>query len=232
MKTLNRLMALGLATIVGGIAAGCASDSAALGPTGSSSGGPEGMTSASTSPPVEELHRFVLVIHESSPGYLTHRWHSVEEFEFAHYKLQTCAERTDGRIVPASAARQRDCHAELLACVKKCMRTPLPPGFGHIRAPGRGMGAKEVYCNEQCQPAYLDCEELQERRPQELSAVDGAVDWLKRNHNLVLAGSVVTVAGVAFIVAFPPGALIALVPLTALASSEVMCEPHLAAVEP
>jgi hypothetical protein len=47
---------------------------------------------------------------------------------------------------------------------------------------------------------------------------------------MVLAGSIVTIAGVAFIVAFPPGALIALVPLTALSSSEIMCEPHLAAV--
>ncbi|WNG15074.1 hypothetical protein F0U63_10730 [Cystobacter fuscus] len=108
------------------------------------------------------------------------------------------------------------------------MRTPLPPGFGHIRAPGRGMGAKEVYCNEQCQPAYLDCEELQGRRPQEHSAVDGAVDWLKCHHDVVLAGSVVTIAGVAFIVAFPPGALIALVPLTAFSSSEAVCEPRFA----
>jgi len=86
--------------------------------------------------------------------------------------------------------------------------------------------------SEQCQPAYLDCEELQGRRPQELSAVDGAVDWLKRNHNVVLAGSIVTLAGVAFIVAFPPGALIALVPLTALSSSDVTCQPQFAAVEP
>ncbi|WP_375769933.1 hypothetical protein NR798_03325 [Archangium gephyra] len=92
--------------------------------------------------------------------------------------------------------------------------------------------AKEVYCNEQCQPPYLDCEELQGRRPQEHSAVDGAIDWLKRNHTMVLAGSIVTVAGVAFIVVFPPGALIALVPLTALSSSEAVCEPRLAAVAP
>jgi hypothetical protein len=214
------------------LVSGCASESSALGPAGSNAGAPMGMTSASASPPLEELHRFVLVIHESPQGHVTHRWQSVEEFELAQYKLQTCAGMTDGRIVLASAARQRDCHAELIACVKKCMRTPLPSGYGHIRAPGRGMGAKEVYCNEQCQPAYLDCEELQGRRPQELSAVDGAVDWLKRNHNVLLVGSIVTVAGVAFIVAFPPGALIALVPLTALSSSDVTCQPQLAAVEP
>lgn len=221
MEELNRIRTLGVAALMGVLISGCASESSALGPAGPNSGGPVGVTGSSASPAVEDLHRFVLVLHESPRGHVTHRWHSVEEFEFAHDKLQTCA-----------AARQRDCHAELLACVQKCMRTPLPPGFGHIRAPGRGMGAKEVYCNEQCQPAYMDCEELQGRRPQELSAVDGAVDWLKRNRDMVLAGSIVTVAGVAFVVAFPPGALIALVPLTALASSEAMCEPRLAVVEP
>lgn len=221
MKALSRMRTLGVAALLGVLISGCASESSALGPAGSNSGVSAGMSSASTSPAVEDLHRFVLVLHEAPRGHVMHRWQSVEAFEFAHDKPQTCA-----------AARQRDCHAELLACVQRCMRTPLPPGFGHIRAPGRGMGAKEVYCNEQCQPAYLDCEELQGRRPQELSAVDGAVEWLKRHRNMVLAGSIVTIAGVAFIVAFPPGALIALVPLTALSSSEVMCEPHLAAVEP
>jgi len=220
MDELSGMRSLGMAILLGLFVSGCASESSALGQAPSSSGGSVGLASAIASPPVEELHRFVLVLHESSPGHVTHRWQSVEEFGFAHDKLQTCA------------ARQRDCHAELLACVQKCMRTPLPPGFGHIRAPGRGMGAKEVYCNEQCQPAYLDCEELRGRHPQELSAVDGAVDWLKRNHNVVLAGSIVTLAGVAFIVAFPPGALIALVPLTALSSSDVTCHPQFAAVEP
>ncbi|PTL77171.1 hypothetical protein DAT35_46815 [Vitiosangium sp. GDMCC 1.1324] len=73
---------------------------------------------------------------------------------------------------------------------------------------------------------------MQGRRPQEFSATNQAVDWLKRNRNEVLAGSIIVVAGVAFIVAFPPGALIALIPAAALASSEVACEPHIAAVAP
>ncbi|PTL77087.1 hypothetical protein DAT35_46450 [Vitiosangium sp. GDMCC 1.1324] len=77
---------------------------------------------------------------------------------------------------------------------------------------------------------------LQERRPQEFSTTDQAVDWLKRNRTEVLVGSLVFVAGVAFFVAFPPGAIlgavVSLVPVTALASSEVICEPHRAVVAP
>lgn len=129
MEKSSRMRPLVMALLLGVLVSGCASDSSALGPAGSNSGAPMGMASASVSPPLEELHRFVLVIHEASPGHISHRWQSVEEFELAQYKLQTCAEKTDGRIVLASAARQRDCHAELLACVQKCMRTPLPPGF-------------------------------------------------------------------------------------------------------
>lgn len=94
------------------------------------------------------------------------------------------------------------------------------------------MGAKEVYCNKKCRPAYMDCMELQERRPQELSTTDQAVDWLKRNRTEVLAGTIVIVAGVAFLVTFPPGALIALIPATALASAELIGEPHTIEVAP
>jgi hypothetical protein len=98
------------------------------------------------------------------------------------------------------------------------------------------MGAKEVYCNKKCRPAYMDCMELQERLPQEFSTTAEAVDWLKRNRTGVLVGSLVTVAGVAFLVAFPPGAIlggiVALVPVAALASSKVIGEPYPKAVAP
>ncbi|WNG32032.1 hypothetical protein F0U62_43615 [Cystobacter fuscus] len=69
-------------------------------------------------------------------------------------------------------------------------------------------------------------------RPREFSAAAPAIDWLKRHRDEVLAGSMVVVAGVAFIVAFPPGAIIALVPVAVMASSEVVHEPSIAAVAP
>ncbi|OJT16780.1 hypothetical protein BO221_48955 [Archangium sp. Cb G35] len=69
-------------------------------------------------------------------------------------------------------------------------------------------------------------------RPQEFSATTQAIDWLKRNRDEALVGSIVVVAGVAFLVAFPPGALIALVPVAALASSEVACDPYITAEAP
>ncbi|HYO54662.1 MAG TPA: hypothetical protein VEU50_17885 [Archangium sp.] len=185
------------------------------------------MTSGTFSPAIEELDRYVLVIQESPSGHVTHSWRPVEEIDLSQFRLQARAERTYGRIVLA-AARQRDCHEEFNNCIDTCMDRPLSEDYAHITS----IGAKRTHCTKGCWQPYLDCEELQGRRPQEFSATNRAVDWLKRNRNEVLVGSIVVVAGVAFIVAFPPGAIIALIPAAALASSEVVCEPYIAAVAP
>jgi S-adenosylhomocysteine hydrolase len=42
---------------------------------------------------------------------------------------------------------------------------------------------------------YTQCLKAQGRRSQAFTAVDGAVDWLKRNHNTMLVGSLVVIAG-------------------------------------
>lgn len=183
------------------------------------------MASDGFSPAVEELDQYVLVIQESPSGHVTHSWRPVEEFDLSRLRLQPRAERTYGRIVLA-VARPRDCHAEFDECIARCVSQPLSEDYAHITS----YGAKAEHCRKGCWQPYRDCEESQGRRPQEFSATEQAVDWLKRNRNGVLVGSIVVVAGVAFIVAFPPGALIALIPAAAFASSEVDGEPRVAVV--
>lgn len=65
---------------------------------------------------------------------------------------------------------------------------------------------------------YLDCKELQERRPQEFSAVDEAVDWLKRHRETTLVGTVVVIAGVAFVTVSAGAGILVLAPAVLLAS--------------
>ncbi|QRO02966.1 hypothetical protein JRI60_46350 [Archangium violaceum] len=60
--------------------------------------------------------------------------------------------------------------------------------------------------------------ELQERRPREFSAVNDAVDWLKRNHQTILVGSIVVIAGVAFVAVSAGAGLVVLAPAALLAS--------------
>lgn len=65
----------------------------------------------------------------------------------------------------------------------------------------------------------MDCEELQRLKPQEFSAWDGAVDWLTRNRRSLLVGSVIMIAGVAFVVVSAGAGLVILAPAVLLASA-------------
>lgn len=214
--------------LLGALVSGCASGPDTLGPANDTPPRESmGMTSGTFSPAVGELDRYVLVIQESPSGHVTHGWRPVEEVDLSQFRLRPRAQKTYGRIVLA-AARQRDCHEEFNDCIDTCMDRPLSEDYSHITSPG----AKREHCRKGCWQPYRDCEELQTLRPQEFSTTDLAVDWLKRNRNEVLVGSLVVVAGVAFVVAFPPGALIALIPVAALASSEAVREPYITAVAP
>lgn len=171
-------------------------------------------TRYSAAPDVEELTRYVLVIEASPGGQVTHDWRPAGDFDLWRYRYPSSARATPhGRIVLASG-RQRDCHAEFYDCVDTCMARPLPPGFGHIRTGG----SKARWCRDQCWQPYRDCEELQGRRPQEFSAVDEAIDWLKHNHQALLVGSVVVIAGVAFVTVSAGTGLVVLAPAALLAS--------------
>jgi hypothetical protein len=172
-----------------------------------------------TTPSVEELTRYVLVIQESPGGQVTHDWRRAEEFDLSRYRYPSSTQgTTHGRIVRVSAGRQRDCHAEFNECVDACVNRPLPRGFGHMTSGGRGKGGKKQWCRDQCWQSYLDCEELQGRRPQEFSAVDEAVDWLKSNPRGILVGSIVVIAGVAFVTVSAGAGLVVLAPAALLAS--------------
>jgi hypothetical protein len=74
-------------------------------------------------------------------------------------------------------------------------------------------------CDQENQ-AYDDCLELERLHPQEFTAADDAVDWLKRHRQEVLVGSVITIAGVAFVVVSAGAGLLVLAPVVLMTSSE------------
>src|SRR5687768_5157616 len=127
---------------------------------------------------------------------------------------------------------KRDCDEENRQCFRECMSRPLPRGYGHMTSGGRGVGAKKDYCTKQCRQAYLDCSKLQELQPQEFTATDSAVDWLKRNHKSILVGSVVVIAGVTFVVLTSGAGLVILAPAVLLSAPTAQPEPYLAGVSP
>ncbi|WP_309896510.1 hypothetical protein [Archangium sp.] len=177
-----------------------------------------GATRSTTAPEIEELTRYVLVIEESPDGQVTHAWRRAEEFDLSRYRSASSTRGTTyGRIVRVSR-QPRDCDAEFNECVDACVDRPLPRGFGHMTSGGRGKGGKKQWCRDQCWQPYLDCQELQDRRPQEFSAMDEAVDWLKRHPRGVLVGSILVIAGVAFVTVSAGAGLVVLAPAALLAS--------------
>ena len=62
-------------------------------------------------------------------------------------------------------------------------------------------------------------------KPREFSTVDAAVDWLERHRRSILVGSVVVIAGVAFIVVSAGTGLVILAPAALLASGEGEAAP-------
>ncbi|MDY7231285.1 hypothetical protein [Hyalangium rubrum] len=161
--------------------------------------------------------RFVLILQEHPDGQLTHVWHPVESFELSAYQLHPDSQV--GQFVPVTA-RPRDCDQENQDCYRKCMDRPLPPGYGGFTSP-RKRGGKSEFCRGECQQAYDDCLELERLRPQEFTATDGAIDWLKRHRAGLLVGSVIIIAGVTFVVVSAGAGLVVLAPVILMTSPEL-----------
>jgi len=166
-----------------------------------------------------KLSSFVLLIQEHRDGRVTYEWRPAENFDLSRYQHLRYGDGQLGKALP-TAARQRDCDQENQDCYRNCMRRPLAPEYESYESP-RKSGGKSEFCRKECQQAYDDCLELERLRPREFSAADGAADWLKRHRTVVLAGSVVVIAGVAFVVISAGAGLIILAPVALLASSDV-----------
>jgi hypothetical protein len=81
-------------------------------------------------------------------------------------------------------------------------------------------------------PQYTECLKAQGYRSQAFTTVDRAVDWLKRNHESVLVGSMVVIAGVVFVTVSGGAGVIILAPLVVVTSSETPVTSHIAAASP
>jgi len=169
----------------------------------------------STSPASPE--HFVLVIQEHPDGQVTHSWQPAKGFDLSAYRVRQATGEPSRGVVPA--AWSRDCDEENRECYRKCMSRPLPPGYGSYSSP-RKTGGKSEFCRRECQQAYDDCRELERLQPQEFTAVDGLIDWLKRHRKEVLIGGVITVAGAAFVVISAGAGLLVLAPVVLLTSAE------------
>ncbi len=125
----------------------------------------------------------------------------------------TRSSRSTARPFEASlvAGKRRDCDAEHNECFNDCWNSPPP--FSHI--PPQQAQHYE-HCTSLCLKKYMECCKQQELRPRAFADMKAALDWLKAHKTEVLVGSVVVVAGAAFIVSVGAAGALVLIPLAAI----------------
>lgn len=143
------------------------------------------------SPSEAEISDFVLVIGEAPDGQAIHSWRRADEVGLSGYALPP----STGAIVLVSR-RLRDCDQEQIACVRDCMKRRRPSHESHIN---RNNGNKYGFCQTKCLMEYQQCLEVEKARSLQFSTGNDAVEWLKRNRKDLLAGTIVVIAGVAFV---------------------------------
>jgi hypothetical protein len=178
----------------------------------------------------QQLTRYALIIEETPDGQVSHSWRSITDFDLTRYPYRAVAGGVRGRVVNATFSR--NCEEERDRCERMCRASLTGRDWSHMSA-----GAKNAHCRQMCMQPYIDCsrlKELAEGKAVEFNAIDGAVDWVKRNKEELLVGTVVVIAGVAFCVAVggSGGAALLLLPVVALASSEPAAGPRISSVTP
>lgn len=113
-----------------------------------------------------------------------------------------------------ASPRPRDCEQEHIDCFQGCMKRKPPSYLNHLK---RGDGSKGDYCAQKCLSEYQDCLRSQNISPLEFHAADGAVDWLKQNRKELLVGTIVVIAGVAFVTLSAGAGLVVLAPVVLVA---------------
>lgn len=185
----------------------------------------------------EDLASYVLLITQQPNGQVTHSWRPVAEFELSAYQSQVHANGFYGRIVTA-AFTPKECEHQYDVCVPECLAsTRIRQVSKYVydsRVHGPWRTGKSAYCRSACMKQLASCLHDVEPEPVKFEALAPAVDWAKENRDRILMGTVVVIAGVAFVavVVGSGGAGLALLPLMTMASSNSMPAFEMLAVKP
>ena len=148
--------------------------------------------------PPQEFTNHYLVIQDTQDGNATHAW--VLSTEFEHWS------EPGSRIMLASR-RQRDCNQEHHECYRRCKKRKPPYPYEYKQP------SHSTYCRETCQEEYMECLKATGQYAVEFVELNRAIDWLKRYRQEILVGTVIVVAGVAFVVVSAGAGVLVLAPL-------------------
>lgn len=184
--------------------------------------------SASGPTGARELARYVLVVEEAPDGQVTHTWRPLENFNLTELQYSLRAMTLSRGIMRVSTDQKAYCAGRREQCETDCLASSKPLPIGHLRYPsyhGPWRLNKGWWCGQSCRMLEDMCNrgmgEWAEDYAKEFDTIDTAVDWIKKHREELLAGTVIVIAGVAFVavVAATAGGVLVLVPLVLLAEA-------------
>jgi hypothetical protein len=180
----------------------------------------------------QELARSVLVIEEAPDGQVSHTWKPLKDFDLTKYPSPASYSGFKGRLVRVAASTSH-CDARQESCINLCTSSPRPIPIENDRYPSyQGSWAKNRgrWCEETCTKYHQMCIRglgpWAEQQAREFTRVDIAVEWLESHRKEIVTGTLVVIAGVAFVaaVAGSGGGALRFVPLLAVASANPASE--------
>jgi hypothetical protein len=172
------------------------------------------------------LGRYALIIEESLEGEVTHQWKPLEHVALTDSQQRMRAQSSPQGIVHVSTDRREYCAGRYDQCMADCLASSKPISVGHLIYPtyrGPWNIHKGRWCQESCLELKIMCEkgrgEWAVDYVTEFDTSNSAVDWLKRHRTEVPVGTVIIIAGVAFVAVAAAGAVLLLLPLLALAEA-------------
>jgi hypothetical protein len=155
----------------------------------------------------------LLVIRDTVDETQAVTWRTASELDWAQLDQALVRTRESGAVV-LTARRARDCDQEQIECFRRCWKRRPPAPIE------RGSPSHYSHCQNTCRDAYMDCLKLNALKALEFTAMNDAIDWLKRHRQELLVGTVVAVAGATFIVISAGAGILVLAPLVLVTESE------------
>ncbi|WP_257460019.1 hypothetical protein [Archangium lipolyticum] len=169
----------------------------------------------------------MLVLEESHDGQVTHSWMPLKDFDLANHQYQMSRMGADPRIVRVSRPAEEYCRGRRKQCEEDCFASSRPIQVGHLIYPrhrGPWRINKSWWCPEACGILEDMCRrgmgDWAEESVAEFTEIGPAVDWVRNHREEILVGSIVVIAGVAFVAVMASGGgALFLVPLLVLAEN-------------
>jgi hypothetical protein len=184
----------------------------------------------------------VLAFEQQSDGQLTHAWIPLKDFDLEKFQRTLSAAHSHRNIVRVSSSGLNEyCDGRHDQCVNDCLKSSRPVTVGRHKYTDTTVQpwriARGWWCPSNCLEASVECKkgrgEWAAEFDAEFDSIEPAVDWIKRHRTELVVGTVVVIAGVAFVVVIvgTGGTALVLAPVLLMTQSAPALSPELQLAE-